>query len=287
MQQIKIQTPAKINLTLEVLDKRADGFHNIQSIMQAISLYDFLTISISENSDKQNEIALSGTSNEIPYDEKNIVYKATKLYLDAALIQTKRIEIFIEKNIPVCAGLAGGSTNAAGTLFGLNQIFQKFSHFELHKLASTLGSDLNFCLDGGCSLCTGRGEQLEKLNFAPFKLSLIKPKNLGISAKEAYQKFTQLANKTNPNNTQKLKNLLTKNEFDKTLIYNNLETAVFNDYKELQEIKAKIPNAIMSGSGPTYFVIEETINKTLFNTNEYQIFNNLKTIDLGSNIYID
>lgn len=284
MQQIKIQTPAKINLTLEVLDKRDDGFHNIQSIMQTISLSDFLTIKISQSSRLENEIFLSGTSDEIPYDEKNIVFKATKFYLDFAQITNKKIEIFIEKNIPVCAGLAGGSTNASGALFGLNQIFKKLSHLELHKLASTLGSDLNFCLDGGCALCTGRGEKIEKLNVVPFKLSLIKPKKLGISAKEAYQKFALLENKTIPNNTQKLKTLLIKNKFDKTLIYNNLEIAVFDDYKELQEIKEKIPNAIMSGSGPTYFVVDEHIDESLFNLNNYQIFNNLKAVDFGVKI---
>ena len=81
MQQIKIQTPAKINLTLEVLNKRDDGFHNIQSIMQAISLSDFLTINVEQNKSSQNEIILRGNSTEIPYDEKNIVFKAAKLYL--------------------------------------------------------------------------------------------------------------------------------------------------------------------------------------------------------------
>lgn len=281
MQQIKVQTPAKINLTLEVLNRRDDGFHNIQSIMQTISLSDFLTIKVSQSARIENEIFLSGTSLEIPYDEKNIVFKATKLYLDFAQITNAKIDIFIEKNIPVCAGLAGGSTNASGALYGLNQIFQKLSHFELHKLASTLGSDLNFCLDGGCAFCSGRGEKIEKLNFIPFNVSLIKPKKLGISAKEAYQKFALLKDKTIPNNTQKLKTLLDKNKFDKSLIYNNLEIAVFDDYKSLQEIKSKIPNSIMSGSGPTYFVIDDVINESLFDLTEYQIFNNLTSVDFG------
>ena len=280
MQQIKVQTTAKINLTLEVLNKRPDGFHNIQSIMQAISLSDFLTIKISDSKKMENEIILSGTSDEIPYDEKNIVYKATHLYLKNAQITYKKIDIFIEKNIPVCAGLAGGSANASGALYGLNQIFEKYTYSQLHNLASHLGSDLNFCLDGGCALCTGRGENIEKLNSHHFMLSVIKPKYIGISAKEAYQKFAKLEDKSIPNNTQKLKHLLNNNQFDKNLIYNNLERAVFNDYKELQEIKSKIPSAIMSGSGPTYFVIDEFIDTNLFDE-KYQIINNLTSVNFG------
>ena len=280
MQQIKVQTPAKINLTLEVLNKRPDGFHNIQSIMQTISLSDFLTIKISDSQKIENEIALTGTSAEIPYDESNIAHKATDLYLKNAQISHKKIDIFIEKNIPVCAGLAGGSANASGVLYGLNQFFKKYTNSQLHNLASQLGSDLNFCLDGGCALCTGRGENIERLNSQNFTLSLIKPKNLGISAKEAYQKFAKLEDKSIPNNTQKLKYLLESNQFDKDLIYNNLETAVFDDYKELQEIKSKIPSAIMSGSGPTYFVINEKIEANLFDEN-YQIINNLTSVNFG------
>ena len=280
MQQIKVQTPAKINLTLEVLGKREDGFHNIQSIMQAISLSDFLTIQVSKSVKAENEIFLSGTSDEIPYDERNIAYKATELYLKANQIAYQKIDIFIEKNIPVCAGLAGGSANASGVLYGLNEIFKSCSRFQLHKLAEMLGSDLNFCLDGGCALCTGRGENIERLNSHQFTLSLIKPKNLGISAKEAYQKFAKLENKLIPNNTQRLKELLELNQFDKNLIYNNLEIGVLDDYKELQEIKSKLPSAIMSGSGPTYFVINENIDTNLFDEN-YQIINNLISVNYG------
>ena len=110
MKQIKIQCPAKVNLTLKVVGKREDGFHNIDSIMQTISLFDYLTISI-ENSNK-TEILLSGNSNEIPYDEKNLVYKAANLFLTQLKNQDYKISIYIEKNIPVAAGLAGGSTDA-------------------------------------------------------------------------------------------------------------------------------------------------------------------------------
>ena len=277
MQQIKVQTPAKINLTLEVLNRRDDGFHNIQSIMQTISLSDFLTIKVSQSSRIENEIFLSGSSLEIPYDEKNIVFKATKLYLDFAQITNAKIDIFIEKNIPVCAGLAGGSTNASGALYGLNHIFQKLSYFELHKLASKLGSDLNFCLDGGCALCSGRGEKIEKLNFIPFNVSLIKPKILGISAKEAYQKFVNLKDKTIPNNTQKLKTLLDKNKFDKSLIYNNLGAIVLygDDFSENIQTTNKViyikplNDSIFNKSLPQLKQIESDLRKNHINTQVY------------------
>ena len=187
--KLKIQCPAKINLTLKVLGKRDDGFHNIESIMQTISLYDYLTITTEAS--KKFEITLSGNCEEIPYNEKNLVYKATMLFIEHTNLTPHKIEIFIDKNIPVAAGLAGGSTDAAGTLYGLNEIFAKpLSKKELHNLCSKLGSDLNFCLEGGCRMTKGRGEILEQLPFKNMQISLIKPVNLGISAKEAYTKFS-------------------------------------------------------------------------------------------------
>ena len=192
MEKIKLRCPAKINLTLKVLNKREDGFHNIDSVMQTISLYDYLTISAKKSD--CTAIKLSGTSDEIPYNEKNLVYKAAKLFLDRVGFSAE-IEIFIEKNIPVSAGLAGGSTDAAGTLYGLNELFeQPLSRAELHELCAKLGSDLNFCLEGGRQKTSGRGEILESLPFEEFSVSLIKPVNLGISAKEAYTKFSAKIN---------------------------------------------------------------------------------------------
>lgn len=255
--EIKIKTPAKINLTLEVLDKRPDGFHNIQSIMQMINLYDYLTINVEDSS--KTEIKLSGTSDEIPYDEKNLVYKAAKLFLDTTKIENKLISVFIEKNIPISAGLAGGSTNAAGTLFGLNKLFDnKLSNKGLHNLCSQLGSDLNVCLEGGCLLATSRGEVISKLPFRENPVSLIKPKNLGISAKEAYTKFSKLEKKPNLDMTFKMIDSIKIGTDIRQFLHNDLEVAVFDDYTELQQIKKIIPQSIMSGSGSTYFVIAPT-----------------------------
>ncbi len=265
MQSIKVQCPAKINLTLKVINKREDGFHNIESIMQTINLFDYLTISIEDNS-TGNQILLSGNNTEIPYNEKNLVYKAGKLYLENTGITNKKVTVYIDKNIPVSAGLAGGSTNAAGMLFGLNKLCQeKLSEAELHNLCAELGSDLNFCLKGGCMMTKGRGEILEESEYKHFEVNLIKPINLGISAKEAYTKF---ANKKSEGKT------------GRENFVNDLEWAVIDDYKELQHIKNKYPKAIMTGSGSTYYSLEEKFTEEP----NYWVKNNLETINYGVQI---
>ena len=252
---MKIKCPAKINLTLEIVGKRPDGFHNIKSIMQLISLYDYLTIST--ESAAETQIELDGNSTEIPYNEKNLVYKACDLFL-STVDQKAKIKIFIEKNIPIAAGLAGGSTDAAGTLYGLNELFDRpLTTEKLHELCAKLGSDLNVCLEGGCLLATSRGEKIEKIKPIQAPVTLIKPKELGISAKEAYTKYAAKKFKPQNNMTEKMLDAIEKNNDIKEFLYNDLEYAVFDDYSELQEIKSKLPQSIMSGSGSTYFVLEE------------------------------
>lgn len=279
MKKIKVKTPAKINLTLEVLNRRADGFHNIQSIMQAVSLYDYLTFDVSSASGI--DIVLNGSSPEIPYNSSNLVYKAAERFFEKAGINNVKLNIYIEKHIPVAAGLAGGSTNAAGAFFALNKLFDNvLSEREIDDLCASLGSDLNFCLNGGCCLCTSRGEVIEKIPAYIQKISLIKPKKLGISAKEAYSNFAELHDKSNPDNTNKLKNLLLKGGFDKSLLYNSLENALFPEYEELRIIKSSVKNSLMSGSGSTFFVLNEKIDAPLDKT-EYDIFENLTTIATG------
>ena len=263
MENIKVQCPAKINLSLKIKGKRPDGFHEIESIMQTISLYDYLTIEIEK--DTNISIELSGNNSQIPYDNKNLAYKAAELFFHTTKINNIKTKIYIEKNIPVSAGLAGGSTDAAGILYGLNTIFNNpLSNEELHKLCSQLGSDLNVCMQGGRLLAQGRGEIITPLDFEEFNLSIIKPENLGISAKEAYTKFS-LKN----NNKLELSN---RNNF-----VNDLEWAVIDDYEELKHIKTTYPEAIMTGSGSAYYII----NGTFKDEPDYIIINNLKSIPHG------
>lgn len=280
---IKIKCPAKVNLTLEVVNKREDGFHNIKSIMQTIGLYDYLTISV-KKADK-NKIILSGTSDEIPYDEKNLVYKAADLFLKESGIENLEVNIHIEKNIPIAAGLAGGSTDAAGALWGLNYLSEIFDHATLDTLCAKLGSDLNVCLHGGCMLATSRGEVIKKLPQIESDITLIKPKNLGISAKEAYTKYSLKENKPQNGMTEKMLIAILDGENIKPYLYNDLEYAIFDDYQELQCIKKAYPNAIMSGSGSTYFVLE---NLETSNLNENYLFiNGLKFVQDGVSVAIN
>lgn len=282
MSVIKVKTPAKINLTLEIVGKYPNGFHEIKSIMSTINLYDFLTFEIENSRDNKNEIVLSGNNSKIPYNEKNLVYKATELFLQTLNITGKKIKCYIEKNIPVEAGLAGGSTNAAGTFYALNKAFENpLNEKELNELCAKLGSDLNFCLKGGCCLCEGRGEIITQLNPVNLPITLIKPKTFGISAKEAYTKFAQLENKPKPQNTNLLQNLINKNNFDEKLMINHLEIAVINDYPILKEIKQKT-NAMMSGSGPTMFCLNEKINCEF--DDDILVIENLQTIPTGVEI---
>ena len=248
--------------------------------MQAIGLYDFLTFEMVQNSGLS--INLDGNSKEIPYDESNLVYKAAVKFFEKTNIKDCELNIFIQKHIPVSAGLAGGSANAAGTLFALNKLFNNpLNDNEINDLCAQMGSDLNFCLEGGCALCTSRGEIIEPLPSYIQKVSLIKPKNLGISAKEAYTKFGELKDKSNPDNTGKLKELLIKGDFDDKLLYNSLEKALFPYYSELQKIKNGVKQSLMSGSGSTFFVLKDNIENSYFKNNNYEIFENLTTVNNG------
>lgn len=280
MGKISVNCPAKINLTLEIVNKREDGFHNIKSIMQTISLFDHLIIE--SHKAEKTEIRLSGNSSEIPYNEKNLVYKAADLFFQESGINSVA-EIYIDKNIPIAAGLAGGSTDAAGTLWGLNEIFERpFDRKTLHRLCSMLGSDLNVCLRGGCLLATSRGEVIQKINTKMnYPLTLIKPKNLGISAGEAYTKYAKKEFKPQNNMTEKMLNAIESSSDIKEFLYNDLEYAVFDDYEELHIIKEKLPNSIMSGSGSTYFVLEDLKNNP-FNL-DYQVIQGLHFINYGVN----
>lgn len=274
---VKIKCPAKINLTLEIVNKREDGFHNIKSIMQMINLYDFLTISITES--PENKIELQGTSLEIPYDEKNLVYKAIDLYLKEAEINNLEVKVFIEKNIPISAGLAGGSTDAAGTIWGLNYLLERFDDSKLNDICSKLGSDLNVCLNGGCTLATSRGEVTKKLPNIESEVTLIKPKDLGISASEAYKKYSQKEIKPQNGMTEKMLIAILDGDSIKPYLYNDLEYAIFEDYEELQKIKSTYPQSIMSGSGSTYFILENLLESRL--DSNYEFINNLKFISNG------
>ncbi len=252
--KIKVKTPAKINLTLKVGKKRLDGFHPIESVMQAISLFDYLDIEIFEGTGKIN---INGTSKEIPYDETNLAYKAAQKFMLAANLKFD-VNIYIEKNIPVCAGLAGGSANAAGVIFALNKLNNNLlSDKIIHDICASLGSDLNFCMRGSKCLCRGKGDDITPLDFEEFALTVVKPKNLKISTKYAYEKFDALSVQSG--------------------MPNDLEFALLDEYPELKKMHTL--GLQMSGSGPSYFILKPCLNFSL--GDEYLVIENLHAINHG------
>ncbi len=269
MKKIRVKTPAKINLTLKVGKKRPDGFHPIESIMAAINLFDYIDINISDRhgfldaKSGMPKINISSNSNEIPHDSSNIAYKAAELFFESCPdISLDEVNIYIEKNIPVCAGLAGGSTNASGVIFGLNKIFNEpICSEKIDVLLQKLGSDLNFCMQGGRKLCRGRGEILEPLKFLDTSVTLIKPKNLKISAREAYQKFDEMQNISE--------------------LPNDLEAALLPYYDDIRFLHSL--GFQMSGSGPTFFALKPFLEPAIKEQlkENYLIFENLKTIEYG------
>lgn len=162
MRAVKEKANAKINLYLDVISKRDDGFHDIKTIMHSISLADDVTVMYSP-SETQNIRMFIKENNFLPTDEKNLAYRAAKLYLNTA-DKRANIDIRLDKRIPIAAGLAGGSSDAAATLRAMNRIFGKmFSERALFKMAEQLGSDVPYCLYGKTALCEGRGEIITKL----------------------------------------------------------------------------------------------------------------------------
>lgn len=283
MNRIKVRTPAKVNLSLEILGKLEGGYHELASVMQTIDLYDYLTIKVQKNNSEINTIALCGNSTEIPYNEKNIVYKAAQAFLQTADIKGYDIDMEIEKYIPVSAGLAGGSTNAAGALVGLNRFFDNILPKEtMHSIAANLGSDLNFCLEGGACLLASRGEVIkEKLPFQKINFLVVKPKEFSVSTKECYGKFATLNYFSSGEKSNKVCELF-KADFtpDKlaSMLYNDLENAIISDYSELAQIKENIIkqgaiNALMSGSGSSVFgILPEAIKITPDFGEKYEVF---------------
>ena len=254
--KLKVECPAKINLTLKIFEKDdITGFHPIESIMQTVSLFDYLTV----ETNSSNKVELSGNSNEITYNKNNLILKACSLFFKKAKIKNKGLKIYTEKNIPVAAGLAGGSTDAAGMIYALNYIYKNaLSETDIFEINSILGSDINFCYKGGRALAKGKGDNLKSLPFKPFNLMIIKPINLKISTKEAYLAFDNLKEKSN--------------------LPNDLEFALIPLYKELKELQSM--GFQMSGSGPSFFVVNPEI-KINFDNKKYQIFENLKAVNHG------
>ena len=256
MNSIELKSRAKINLSIDVLGKRVDGYHLVEMIMQTIDLYDIIKIEELETED----IIIKSNTQDIPLNENNIVYKAIELIRDNFNIK-RGIEVFIEKNIPIAAGMAGGSSNAAAVLVGLNKLWNlNLSNKELKELGFKLGADVPFCIDGNAALAKGVGEELTYIKGLSDDISILvcKPE-LFVSTKEVYEGLDLNNIKNRPNNHYLIK-CLENNEIEslsKNMV-NVLETVTSKKHKEINDIE-KIMNenkalgSMMSGSGPTVF----------------------------------
>ena len=256
MNCIELKSRAKINLSIDVLGKRKDGYHLVEMIMQTIDLYD--VIKIRELS--SDDIIIKSNSKDIPLDDTNIVYKAINLLRDKFNIN-KGIEVFLQKNIPIAAGMAGGSSNAAAILVGLNKLWSlNLSELDLQELGLNLGADVPFCISGKTALAKGIGEELTFVKGLPKDISILicKPE-IFVSTKDVYEGLDLNNIQIRPNNEKLLEYL--KEEDVSSLaenMVNVLEGVTSNSYIEIKDIEnAMMENgalgSMMSGSGPTVF----------------------------------
>ncbi len=268
-----VKAPAKINLALDVLSKRSDGYHNVSMIMQTIDLYDTITIdSILEG------IRITSNSTKIPINESNIAYKAAN-YLRTKYNVKRGANIHIEKKIPVAAGLAGGSTDAAAVLKLLNKVWElKLSKSELLDAGKMLGADVPFCIQGGTCLAEGLGEELTVINSIPdCHIVLAKPR-VGVSTKEVYQSLKLNEIIERPDIPGMIKAIEEQNLIEIcNKMGNVLETVTTKRHPITLELKQKLCEygaigSLMSGSGPTVFGIFSDMSTA------YSAYDNIKTL---------
>lgn len=256
-EKMKVKAHSKINLTLNIVGKRPDGYHEVDMIMQTLDFGD--TVSVEK---MLSGIEITGTGNNVPYDSTNIAWKAAKLFFDVTGIRGGA-KIHIEKRIPVCAGMAGGSTDAAAALKALNSLYGKpLSTRVLIKVSAKLGADVPYCIMGGTARARGIGEVLTPLKpFGKVWVVVVKP-CISISTPWAYSclKYDTMAH---PDTDEAAKAI---EEGNRNLVYNlmgnSFEESVFAKYPEIADIKAKLKSmgadgALMSGSGSTVFGIYE------------------------------
>jgi len=253
---VLLKAHAKINLSLDIVGKREDGYHLLEMVMQTVNLHDEIEITIIDEG-----IHVTCDKDYVPVDERNIAYKAARLLMELKQIE-KGVRIDIIKKIPVAAGLAGGSTDAAAVLKGMNELFSlEMTTEELMEVGLKLGADVPFCIKGGTCLCEGVGEIITPLKpFRDHIVLLVKP-SFGVSTKDAYGGFA--LDKINRHvDTDKLIRAMEENDL-KGMSYfsrNLLENVVLRRYPVLKSIKQSMQKSgsvitLMSGSGPTIYGI--------------------------------
>lgn len=253
---MEIKAYGKINLALDVVDKRDDGYHNIDTVMQEINLHDNLIIDYGRSG-----FALTCDDESLELNENNLVYKAWNLMREK-YDGNPAVIIHIEKNIPIAAGLAGGSTDCAATIKGLNELWNlDLTNEEMADLGVKLGADVPFFFYGGTQRARGIGEKLSEVKNIKVNEILLISNKANISSKYVYENLESIDNNID------ISKLVEKIESDDDSMYlymkNKLEEVSFKIYPELEEIKKDLKNtgakvSLMSGSGPTVFGLFNT-----------------------------
>jgi 4-diphosphocytidyl-2-C-methyl-D-erythritol kinase len=255
MNEITLKALAKINLGLDVVRRREDGYHEVRMVMQTIHLYDTLEIKKRES----EGIAIQSNLSFLPVNENNLVYKAGRLLMDEFGIRSG-VTVDLKKRSPVAAGLAGGSTDAAAMLYGMNRLFDlDLTMGELMKRGAMIGADVPYCLMRGTALAEGIGEKLTSLPPMVKCPVLIAKPSVSVSTKFVYQKLQLTENTVHPDIDRLLSDIRKKN-FEGICgdMGNLLESVTIPAYPVVQQIKERMLEsgadaAMMSGSGPTVF----------------------------------
>jgi len=261
-------SPAKVNLFFKILSKRKDGYHNIFSLYQAISLVDHLFINKAK---KDNFFCFN--NKDLIFDENNLIIKALNLFRKKTKILDP-VEIFLKKNIPIEAGLGGGSSNAATTLYALNELFEKpLQLFELIELSKKIGADVPFFFSKGTALCENIGDVFENVFSQDLNFHIAKP-NFGMSTKGVYENVDlNYLSKTDPSVLKSY--VLRKKEIN---FFNDLEIPAFKLNEELKKTKILLENmgfekVIMTGSGSSFMCFGRIKPKSNKKIQFFSVFN--------------
>ena len=260
-----VKAPAKINLTLDVLHKRPDGYHEVEMIMTTVDLAD--RIGLESRTDGQ--IRIISADRYVPDDHRNLAYQAAKLLRDTYGVKDG-VTITLEKKIPVAAGLAGGSSDAAATLKGLNYLWNlNLSADQLAEHGAKIGSDVSFCVYGGTALATGRGEHIQELPAPPNCWIILAKPSIGVSTADVYGGL-KMHEVVHPKTQDMIRAIHEKNyELMCEAMGNALESVTLKLHPEVSMIKEQMMKfgadaVLMSGSGPTVFGIvqhESRVNR--------------------------
>jgi len=252
MHSITLLSPAKINLTLEVIRKRQDGYHDIRSIVQPINLFDEVRIEV----EKGDGMTLESTGIEIPRGKENLAWRAAEVFLKECGISLK-IRIFIKKRIPVGAGLGGGSGNAAAVLVGINRITNKFSEDDLIRFSSKIGADVPLFIHCRSSIIEGIGDKVTLISSFPLFYYVLLNPGFEVSTKRIYELWDEAFKEEGliRDGIEHKISLFRRGEFPLINDLEKLAIAIYPEIKNLREklISMDVEAVSMTGSGPTVF----------------------------------